>query len=288
MTRKFLSLSFFATTIVSSLCFTNVALGEVLFQDTFNGYTGNPNGRGWSADNMWNTAQVVAGAGPDGSNALRIAFDRDQLNRWCNWRPSRDVQEFYVKFDFKMDCASGTCAGGAKFLKIFGKDGLNSSYANTTTAFDYGYSSPVFTGLSYGAAGGQRDTASVLWYNGSKTIQGGGVSPTIEGSGTGSINPKDGKWHTWEFHMKYNDDGQNNGIYQVWYDGKLILRATGVNNRSIYSPKFIKEIQLGGWNQNYGGKPYYIYYDNVVISTSRTGSTPAPVISPPRNLVISN
>jgi hypothetical protein len=255
--------------LLSLLIIANTAFGEVLFKDDFNGYTGNPNGRGWNADNMWNTAEVVADAGPDGSNALRIAFDRDQLNRWCNWRPSRNVQEFYIKFDFKIDCGSGTCAGGAKFLKIFGKDGVNSSYANTTTAFDYAYPSPLFTGLSYGADGKQRDTSSVLGYNGSKKIQGGGVTPKIESFGDGEVDPRDGKWHTWELHMKYNDDDQDNGIYQVWYDGQLILRATGVNNRSSYSPKFVKEIQLGGWNQNYGGAPYHIYYDNVVISTTR-------------------
>lgn len=277
---------FFFTALLS-LCFINVSYAATLFQDDFNSYTGNPNGHGWNADNIWNTAQVLAGAGSDGSNALRITFNTDQLNRWCNWYPASNVQEFYVKFNFKMDCGGGTCAGGAKFLKVFGQTGSTGAYANTTTAFDYGTPSPVFTGLSYGSAGDQRDTASVLWYGGNTSIQSGGVSPTITDHGTGNIDPKDGKWHTWEFHMKYNDDGLNNGLYEVWYDGNKVLGATGVNNRSTNSPKYVNNIQLGGWNQNYGGIPYYIYYDNVVFSTTRDAATSTSLQAPANLLVTS-
>lgn len=276
MLKQLIYLKRFIFAVLLSLCFVNISDATILFQDNFNGYTGNPNGHGWNADNMWNTAQVVPVAGFDGSNALQIIFNVDQLNRWCEWTPSQNTQEFYIKFNFKMDCGTGSCAGGAKFLKIFGQTGSSSSYANTTTAFDYGTSSPVFTGLSYGTVGNQRDTGSVLWYDGSKSIESGGVSPTIFAHGTGSINPKDGKWHTWELHMKYNDDGQNNGIYEVWYDGTLVLGATGVNNRSTNSPKYIRSIQIGGWNQNYKGIPYSIYYDNVVVSTTRIDALLAP------------
>lgn len=270
-------------TVLFSLLFINASHAAILFQDDFNSYTGNPRAQGWNADNQWNTAQVVAGAGFGGSNGLDISFDADQVNRWCDWNPTQNVQEFYVKFNFKMDCGSGTCAGGAKFLKIFGQTGTN-AYANATTAFNYSSSSPVFTGLSYGSAGDKRDTSSVLNYDGAKIIQSGGVSPTITASGTGSINPKDNKWHTWELHMKYNDDGQNNGIFEVWYDGVKVLGATGVNNRSINSPKYVRAIQLGGWNQAYGGKPYDIYYDNVVISTTRVTSGTA--LAAPSNLTV--
>jgi hypothetical protein len=291
MSRLFFTLKNLFIITLLTLCFVNLSYAAPLFQDDFNSYTGNPNDHGWNADNLWNTANVIGGAGSDGSNALRISFSSDQLNRWCNWNATQGLQEFYIKFNFKMDCGTGTCAGGAKFLKIFGEAGSN-SYANTTTAFDYGTSSPVFTGLSYGSAGDQRDTASVLWYGGGKTIQSGGISPTITANTTGNINPKDGNWHTWEFHMKYNDDGQNNGIYEVWYDGTQVLGATGVNNRSINSPKYVRAIQLGGWNQNYGGKPYNIYYDNVVISTTRvtSGTLPTPQVnlSPPVNLRITS
>ncbi len=287
MPKQFITIRRLLFTALATLCFVSTSYAATLFQDNFNSYTGNPNGHGWNADNLWNTAQVVSGAGSDGSNALRITFDADQLNRWCDWSPSQNLQEFYVKFDFKMDCGSGTCAGGAKFLKIFGQN-VSSSYANTTTAFDYGTPSPVFTGLSYGATGNQRDTASVLWYDGSKTIESGGVSPTVAAKGTGNIDPKDGKWHTWEVHMKYNDDGQSNGIYEVWYDGVQVLGATGVNNRSTSSPPYVQSIQLGGWNQNYGGKPYYIYYDNVVVSTTRVTSSGATSLPAPSNLTVTS
>lgn len=279
MSRRFNRIKHLFFAVLITLCYVNVSNAEILFQDDFNAYTGNPNGHGWNADNLYNTAQVIGGTGPDASNALRITFDTDRLARWCNWVPAQDLQEFYVKFNFKIDCGSGTCAGGAKFLKVFGRQN-GTAYANTTTALDYGYSSPVFTVLSYGASGDLRDTASALSFSGTKTIESGGVSPTITASGTGNIDPKDGKWHTWELHMKYNDDGQNNGIYEVWYDGTQILGAAGVNNRSTLDPKFVAKIQLGGWNQNYGGVPYNIYFDNVTISTTRVTSASTNLSSP--------
>lgn len=252
---------YFLFSFLLSLCFINQSYSAVLFQDDFN-YTDSFSNHGWGEVSA--QSSIASNSGPDGSNALKISFSADQVNRQHNWKVPANTQELFIKYNFKMDCGSGKCVGGAKFLKLFGiRNGTN--YANTTTAMIYQTS--ILAGLSYGASGDTRDTDTLLNYN-------------------GSINPMDGKWHTWEVHMKYNDNGQNNGIYEVWYDGTKVLGTTGVNNRSDNNSKYFDYIQLGGWNQYYGGIPYNILYDKLVISTTRTTTTGGTTLSAPSNLRI--
>ncbi len=268
---------YFLFSFLLSLCFINQSYSAVLFQDDFN-YTDAFSNHGWGEVSA--QSSVAANSGPDGSNSLKISFSADQINRQHNWKAPANTQELYIKYNFKMDCGTGKCVGGAKFLKLFGiRNGT--IYANTTTGMVYQTS--LLEGLSYGCTGDTRDTAAMINYNGSG---GAACSPlTLSGTLPGAINPIDGKWHTWEVHMKYNDNGQNNGIYDVWYDGTKILGITGVNNRSDNDSKYFDYIQLGGWNQYYGGIPYNILYDNLVISTTRTTTT-GTTVSTPSNLRI--
>lgn len=268
---------YFLFSFALSLCFINLSHSAILFQDEFN-YTDAFSNHGWGEVSA--QSSIASNSGPDGSNALKISFSADQVNRQHNWKAPANTQELYVKFSFKMDCGSGKCVGGAKFLKLFGiRNGTN--YANTTTGMVYQTS--LLAGLSYGCSGDTRDTGTMINYNGTG---GTSCSPlTFSGTLPGTINPMDGKWHTWEVHMKYNDNGQNNGIYEVWYDDTKILGLTGVNNRSDSNSKYFDYIQLGGWNQYYGGTPYNILYDKIVISTTRTTAT-GTTLSAPSNLRI--
>lgn len=179
-----------------------------------------------------------------------------------------------MQFDFKLVCNAGNCVGGGKFLKLFGQNS-GGSYANATTALVY--QTAVFEGLSYGCTGNPRDTASVMYYSGADYT---GCGGTLSGTHPGEIDPKDGQWHTWKVHMRYNDDSTSNAVFGVWYDGTKIAGVTGVTNRANTAPKHFDHISLGGWNQFYGGIPYSILYDNVVIMDSVGGGDTTPPAAP--------
>jgi len=266
MTKKIFTICscFFMTLLL--LGSTNQSFGEILFQDNFN-YSDSPNNHGWSAGP---TSSIAPGAGPDGSNALKIAFNCDSNScgdRFHNWTVPATTSELSIKFNFKMDCGAGNCVGGAKFLKLFGiRNGDN--YANTT--FQLIYQTSTLEQILYGCSGDTRDAINVFRYNSPPGIYNScsnSSSPEITTSRGSIINPKDGQWHTLAVQMKYNDDGINNGLYNVWYDDVKVIGVTDVNNRSNTNSKYFKTVQIGGWNQYYGGIPYDIYYDNFIVTT---------------------
>lgn len=246
------------------LCPADLIFGAILFQDDFS-YFDSPNNHGWG---VGPTSSIAIGAGPDGSNALKITFNYESgADRWNNWNAPANLQELYIKFNFKLDCGAGTCAGGAKFLKLFGiRNGNN--YANTT--FPLTYQTANLDQIIFGCMSDTRDAGSAIRYSGNTqyAFESGCPHPNIT-QYSASINPKDGNWHTFEVHAKYNDDHQDNGAYEVWYDNRTVVSATGVNNRSDNNSKYFKYVLLGGWNQAYGGIPYDIYFDNVIITTTR-------------------
>jgi len=246
--------------LAAFLMLPNLAQAATIFQDNFN-YSDAFTNHGWGEVSA--TSSITSGAGPDGSNCLKVTFDCDS-NTSCGDRPmdysalSGQYKELWVKFSFKIQ---GNAIGGAKFLKMFGvRDGESVVYANSTTQIVW--QTGVMTQLIYGASGDTRDADTGLSYS-------------------STIDARDGQWHTWKLHMKYNDNSSSNGAYGVWYDGTQILNATGINNRSNNDSQYFGKIQLGGWNQDYGGTPYYIYYDNLVIADSDPDSGGGSDTTPP-------
>jgi hypothetical protein len=228
-------------TILLSLCLVNLSFGATLFQDNFN-YSDSFSNHGWGE--VTSESSIAPGAGSDGSNALKISFNADSVNRQHNYGVPANTKELWVKFHFRIQ---GNAIGGAKFLKFFG---IRSGdvYANST--FQMVYQSGLFEQILYGNSGDTRDASTGIRY---------ADSP---------IDARDNQWHTFKVHMKYNDNGQSNGAYGVWYDGKQQVNVTNINNRSDKDSPYFDYVQLGGWNQYYGGTPYYIYYDNFVVANS--------------------
>lgn len=246
-----------------------IAEGATIFQDDFN-YTDAFTNHGWDYTDGFSSHAL--NAGPDGSHALKITFSSGDQNRNHNWSPASNLQEIWVKFNFKFDCGSGNCVGGGKFLKLFGVR-VGDNYANTTTQVVY--QTGLLEGLLYGCTGTTRDAGTAIWYDGTRYC-----GETVTGARSGSIDARDGNWHTWKVRMRYNDNNQSNGIYEVYYDGTLIISATGVRNRDNTNSLYFETVQLGGWNQSYGGSAYYYLYDNFIVATTDpdAGSdTTAPV-----------
>lgn len=98
-------------------------------------------------------------------------------------------------------------------------------------------------------------------------------------------------WHHIEGYYQMNSisggKGQNNGVYQMWLDGTMVVNYTDLIYRTAQNP-------TAQWNQfviapymatNLGGSPadQYFWLDDLTVATSRASQDPvAP--SPPANL----
>jgi hypothetical protein len=79
------------------------------------------------------------------------------------------------------------------------------------------------------------------------------------------------QWHCIETHAKLNSAGQSDGVFELWIDGQLEARKTGLN--------WLGNFNAYGWNslfiENYwnNGSPAVQerYLDNLVVSTQRIG-----------------
>lgn len=93
-----------------------------------------------------------------------------------------------------------------------------------------------------------------------------------------------GKWYCVELHLKLNDPGQSNGVYELRVDGNLEASRTGLNFLGSYSTYGINAILLENyWN---AGSPVAQdrYLDDFVVSQQPIGCT--PTTQPDRKSVV--
>jgi hypothetical protein len=80
-----------------------------------------------------------------------------------------------------------------------------------------------------------------------------------------------GTWYCVEAHMKLNDAGQSNGVFETWINGALNAQATGLNFLGAYSSYGINAVFFENyWNAG-AVQPEERYFDNLVVSTQRIG-----------------
>jgi len=80
-----------------------------------------------------------------------------------------------------------------------------------------------------------------------------------------------GTWFCVEAHMKLNDAGQSNGVFETWINGTQDARATGLNFLGSYSAYGINAVFFENyWNAG-AVQPEERYFDNLVVSTQRIG-----------------
>jgi hypothetical protein len=78
-------------------------------------------------------------------------------------------------------------------------------------------------------------------------------------------------WHCIEAHVKLNDAGQSNGVFELWIDGVLEAQKAGLNWLGSFSEYGINALFIENfWNS---GSPaaQERYFDNLVVSTTRIG-----------------
>lgn len=80
-----------------------------------------------------------------------------------------------------------------------------------------------------------------------------------------------GKWYCIEAHVRLNDPGQSNGVFEMWIDDWLEARDSGLNWIGNFADYGINTVFLENyWN---AGSPVAQdrYLDNFVVSTERIG-----------------
>ncbi|CAH2031411.1 Ig-like domain-containing protein [Trichlorobacter ammonificans] len=119
------------------------------------------------------------------------------------------------------------------------------------------------------------------------------------GSGGATTKYADGQWHRYDFHLKMNDIGKNNGVMEWWWDGVLMESRTDVQWKGASGSSASigwNTVSIGGNSNNTfsGSTPADQWYaiDDLVVSTtpipadyaigggsSSTADTTAPTVS---------
>jgi hypothetical protein len=249
-----------------ALLWSSPALAVMVIQDDFNGGLGLE----------WETGPRISwqpSGGSDGSPCVRINYlsggtSPHILNRII----PGEHQELYFKFNFKV---VGYPSGGAKFLKVRAlRDDKN--YANTTWMINY--NTGRLKEISFGnGRSKENDTQQTIRYSGE--VRGGNGPVVVQATNERDI-PRD-SWNTFEAHMRYNSNGQADGVYQVWINGESVLHVTNIKNRHDENPLHFNWLYLGNYSHGNWKTPWELYYDNLTISTERLPDTPPALAAQP-------
>ncbi len=251
--------------IICSVVFLGMVIckdvgAEIIFQDDFDGYSDSPANHGWGVSS---NISMVDDQGVNGSRCAMVTYNCSGTSPyWFGVNVSSfNRNALYVRFYFKVDDPSGGC----KFLKLFGKRDQPEGYANTTLAINY-YNSLLYE-ISYGdGSGTTNDTQTIIRYAGKHSDS--NVNVLVA---EGPFDPRDGKWHFYEFYMKYSDDGKRNGEYKVWIDGQLRVHAVNVKNRHDDNSNEFDSVQLANYCHSNWSHTWHLWYDNVVIADEYIG-----------------
>lgn len=244
---------------ISAIFIGGTTEARVIFQDDFDSYSDSPENHGWGTSS---NISLQTSGGVNNSHCAMVTYDRSGTSPyWFGVNVANEnMSEIYVRFYFRVDDPSGGC----KFLKLFGiRNG--DSYANST--FGLNYYSNTLNDVQYGGGDGlSNDSQRIIRFNGTRSDE----NVTIHKS-TGEFDPRDGKWHCFEAHMKYNDNGQRNGIYRVWIDGEMRLHAANVKNRNDLNSRFFESVQLANYCHSNWSHLWHLWFDDVVIADEPIG-----------------
>jgi hypothetical protein len=96
----------------------------------------------------------------------------------------------------------------------------------------------------------------------------------VDGQQTNLIKP--GVWHCIEARYLLNTPGEDNGVYQAWFDGKSALHMTKVRYRDTGKTYKIDTLMVGSWFRgnacNWWPKTtQYLRIDSMVLAKTRVG-----------------
>jgi hypothetical protein len=82
-------------------------------------------------------------------------------------------------------------------------------------------------------------------------------------------------WFCVEAHMRLNDAGQSNGVFELWVDQRLDARKADLNWLGSYSAYGINAVFLENYWDASSPTIQSRFFDNIVVSTQRIGCGPA-------------
>ena len=80
-----------------------------------------------------------------------------------------------------------------------------------------------------------------------------------------------GGWHCVESRVRLNDEGQSNGVFQLWIDGVAEASRTDLNWVGAYDAYGINAFFLENYWNDGAPRQQERYFDNLVVSTTRIG-----------------
>ncbi len=167
------------------------------------------------------------------SGSTAIYFNTPQRELWVRW---------YIRFE------KGWTWSGLKEFKMlyFYTDGSLAPYFN----FPWGDNNVRL--YTQGGGGTDESCTNCGW----QTLYGGTAS--------------DGSWHAFEVHLKLNNPGTTDGIFEFWIDGVRKIGNTNVNYTGAGNPTGFVRFELGDNGSNFWPTPgcHPVDYDDVAISNT--------------------
>jgi hypothetical protein len=80
-----------------------------------------------------------------------------------------------------------------------------------------------------------------------------------------------GTWRCVEAHMRLNDPGQSNGVFELWINGRLDAARSALNWLGAYDAFGINAVFLENYWNNGSPAEQERYFDDFVVSTQRIG-----------------
>src|SRR2546426_131888 len=225
--------------------------------------------------------QRVAGVGVGGSYGMRARFAAGQVQAgslWMamgrtpmsGWNKADAGTANYREMYWRMYLRTQPGWPGGSFYKLMRATVFaTANWAQAAIAHGWGGAAATNT-LQLDPARGTDAAGNVL-----TTSYNDGAHFTWLGTAYGRTPLFDashvGQWYCIEAHVKLNDAGQSNGVFEYWINGALETQKTGLNWLGAFSAYGINTVMFENYN-NYGSPVAQDrYIDNIVVSTQRVG-----------------
>jgi hypothetical protein len=201
------------------------------------------------------------------AGSLKLAFGRTPSR---NFRPvdtgTKDYREIYWRVYVRTQPGWVGGNGNSKFSRALVFTGSNWQEA----AFGHVWTTGDNLRLGLDPASGTdvngtvvtttyNDFAHMRWLGAAR-----GATPVFDAGHSG-------KWQCVEAHMRLNDAGKSNGLFELWVDGTLDATRTGLNWLGSYRAYGINAVFLENYWNNGSPVAQERYFDEFVVSTQRIG-----------------
>lgn len=222
----------------------------------------------------------IAGVGVEGSSGMRTRFDSGTEGAgWLHVAFGRTPQPYFRPVD------AGTADHREIYWRVFvrneagwvGGGGYKLSRATSfvsTSSWQRSFAAHLWSGSN------DAGRNVLLIDPASGTDEAGNLRPIDAGwrwlgleRGTMPLFDEDhvGEWYCVETHLRLNDPGKSDGVFEFWIDGRLEASRTGLNLVGAFNDYGINAVYLENyWN---GGAPQAQerYFDNFVVSSAPIG-----------------